>query len=387
VDIVIGLAGVVLLALVLWDIFETIVVPRPTPSRIRLSRPLVRIAWRGWRAIGLRFKTGLALDGFLGFFAPGAAVLLLAMWLLVLILGYGLILFALRGELQPATATFGETLYYAGTSVLTLGYGDFVATGTLSRIASITAGASGLALVALVITFLFSLFGSYQRREVLIVRLAARAKSPPSAATLLETYARLEIVDQLPALFAEWEAWTAEVLDTHVAYPLLAFFRSSHDNVSWISALGAVLDTAALVLTTIKGVPRAQAEITKRVGAHLVEDMTNNFGLTGDGSSVARDEFQHVYRRLERAGYELEPEEDAWRRFERGRGSYAGRLEALATYWATPATLWDGPKRVGESAVHASTVDEHQAAAAMRRQGVGVPDEALTPISRARAGE
>jgi hypothetical protein len=387
VDIVIGISGLLLLALVLWDIFETIVVPRPTPSRLRLSRPLVRAAWRGWRAIGLRSKTGLARDGFLGFFAPGAAVLLLVMWLLVLILAYGLILFALRAELRPAPTGFFEVLYLSATSVLTLGFGDFVPSGTLSRITALTAAASGLGLVALVITFLFSLFGSYQRREVLVVRLAARAKSPPSAATLLETYARLGIVDQLPTLFAEWEAWTAEVLDTHIAYPLLGFFRSSHDNTSWISSLGAVLDAAALVLTTIRGVSRAQAEITKRVGAHFVEDITNNFGLAGNGSSVDQLQFEQVYRRLEQAGYDLEPEEEAWRRFERGRGSYAGRLDALAAFWATPATLWNGPKKIGSSAVHEQPSPEVAAQPREVLAQAPVPEEGFAASSRARAGE
>lgn len=386
-DVLIGLLGLACLGLVLWDIFETIVVPRPTPSRLRLSRHIVRPAWLLWRAIGTRFRSGLDRDALLGFFAPGVAVLLLAVWLLVLVVGYGLIFFALRGELRPSPTSLGETLYYAGTSVLTLGYGDFVAGGTLSRIASLTAAASGLGVVALVITFLFSLFGSYQRREVLVVTLSARAKSPPSAATLLETYARLEMVDELPALFAEWERWTAEVLDSHVAYPLLGYFRSSHDNVSWISALGAVLDAAALVLTTIRGVPRGQAEITKRVGDHLVEDITNNFHLSGGGSAVDREQFQQVYGRLERAGYELEPEREAWHRFERARGSYAGRLEALAEYWATPATLWDGPKKVGESAVHAQPPGAPARSTNIAPQASAATEDALGPAARANAGD
>jgi Ion channel len=386
-DVLIGLLGLGCIALVLWDIFETIVVPRPTPSRLRLSRHIIRPAWIAWRAIGLRSRTGLGRDALLGFFAPGVAVMLLAVWLLVLILGYGLILFALRGELRPSPTSLGETLYFAGTSVLTLGYGDFVANGTLSRIASLTAAASGLGVVALVITFLFSLFGSYQRREVLVVTLSARAKSPPSAATLLETYARLDMVGELPALFAEWERWTAEVLDSHVAYPLLGYFRSSHDNVSWISSLGAVLDAAALVLTTIRGVPRGQAEITKRVGAHLVEDITNNFGLAGDGSAVDREQFQQVFARLERAGYELEPEQAAWHRFERARGSYAGRLEALAAYWATPATLWDGPKKVGVSPVHTPSTEASPRPSEVARRPSSASEEALGSTAQAQAGE
>ncbi|OGO52114.1 MAG: hypothetical protein A2V84_12715 [Chloroflexi bacterium RBG_16_70_13] len=106
------------------------------------------------------------------------------------------------------------------------------------------------------------------------------------------------------------------------------------------------------MLTTIRGVPRGQAEITKRVGAHLVEDISNNLGLAGDGSRVDRDQFDEVYRRLGEAGYDLEPEDNAWHAFERARSSFAGRLEAIADYWATPATLWVGQTRVGASAVH-----------------------------------
>jgi hypothetical protein len=352
VDLVIGLVGVACLLLALWDIFQTVVVPRPTPSRLRIARHVVPPAWRAWRAIGIRTRSGLSRDAFLGLFAPGAAILLLVVWLVVLVVGYALVLFALRGELHPTPTDLGAAIYFAGTSVLTLGFGDFVADGLLSRLVVLTAAASGLGVVALVITFLFSLFGSYQRREVLVVTLSARAKSPPSAVTLLETHARLGLVEELPALFAQWERWTAEVLDTHVAYPLLGFFRSSHDDISWISALGAVLDAAALVLTTIRGVPRGQAEITKRVGAHLVEDISNGLGLAGDGVAVDREQFTEVYRRLDEAGYELEPETEAWQAFERARGSYAGRLEAMAEYWATPATLWVGPSKTGHPAPH-----------------------------------
>jgi hypothetical protein len=354
--------GFAVLALVLWDIFEGIVVPRPTPGRLRLARHLVPPTWRAWRWIASRSRTGLRRDALLGLYAPGCAVLLLAMWLAVLLLGDGLVLYGLRDELRPVPHDLLESVYFAGTAVLTLGFGDVVATGVAARFVVLVSAAMGLGVVALVITFLFSLFGSYQRREVLVVTLSARAKSPPSAVTLLEAYARLDLVDELPDLFREWETWEAEVLDTHVAYPLLGYFRSSHDNVSWISALGAVLDAAALVLTTIQGIPRGRAEITKRVGAHLVEDISNNLRLSGDGSAVDQEQFAEVYRRLGEAGYDLEPEEAAWRSFEHARGTYAARLEALANYWATPATEWVGERRPSKSAVH-------------RAQPVGVPRE------------
>ena len=354
-DVLIIFIGVVIVGVVLVDVFQTIVVPRPSPGR-RLTRYIVRPSWRLWRWLGESMKEqGLNRDGFYGLYAPGAAILGLIVWLALLVLGYGLIFFAIRGELDPAPANFGSAMYFAGTSILTLGYGDIVASGPLARGVSLVAAANGLGLVALVVTFLFSLFASYQRRERLVVTLSARAKAPPSAVTLLESYARLEMVDQLPALFAEWERWEAEVLDSHVAYPLLGYFRSSHDNVSWLSALGAVLDAAALVLTTIRGVPRGQAELTKRGGAHLVEDIANILGLEGDGSSVDRGEFDEAYGRLGRAGYQLEDADVAWRNFERARRTYAGRLGALAAYWATPATVWIGTRHRAGSVVHRAT--------------------------------
>jgi len=352
VETVAGIAGLIVLGLVLWDVFQGVVVPRPTPGRLRIARYVIPPTWRIWRAIVTRTRTGLARDAVLGLYAPGAAVLLLFMWLALVMVGYGLILFGLRGELSPSPANPIEAIYFAGSSVLTIGYGDVVPTGGLARVVVLAAAASGLGLVALVITFLYSLFGSYQRREIAVVRLSARAKSPPSAITLLETYAKLGMVDELPALFREWEDWIAEVLDTHVSYPLLGYFRSSHDNVSWISALGAVLDAAVLLRTTIRGVPQGEAVITTRVGAHLVEDISNNLHLGGDGSPVDEGQFAEVYERLARAGYELEPLHDAWRAFARVRTSYAGRLAALAEYWATPATEWVGHRYESGSAVH-----------------------------------
>ncbi len=351
-DALIFIAGAALLGVALWDIFQSIVVPRPTPGRIRISRYLVPPAWRAWRALGMRKRTAEARDSFLGLFAPGATVLLFAMWLVCIIVADGLLLYALRGEIRPTFANVFDAMYFAGTAVTTLGFGEIIAEGTVSRLVAIVAAATGLGVVALVITFIFSLFASYQRREVLVVTLSARAKSPPSAVTLLETHARLEMVGELPELFRDWERWVAEVLDSHVAYPLLGYFRSSHDNISWISALGAVLDSAALVVTTIKGVPRGQAEIVLRVGAHLVEDISNYIRRAGDGSSVAHDDFAAVHARLAAAGYELEPLDRSWRAFERVRRTYASRLDALADYWATPAPSWGGTRVPGANPGH-----------------------------------
>ena len=333
--------GLFLLALTFWDLFETVVVPRPTPGWFRIGRYLVRGSWRGLRAIrdGRRTRS---YDTLLGLFAPAATMALLAAWLVSLILGYGLILFALRDELEPVPSDLGTTVYFAATSLLTIGFGDIVAVGTPARVIVTTAAVGGLGAVALVVTFLFSLYGSYQRREVQVVALQAAAGAPPSAVALLETYAQLDLVERLPELFRDWERWAAEVLDTHIAYPLLGFFRSSHDNLSWISALGTVLDAACLVLTTVEGVPRGEAKLFKRVGTHLVEDISNLGFRAGAAGSLDRADFEAACVRLQAAGYRLRAGDDVWPMFEAARATYAPRLEAMARYWATPATSWLG---------------------------------------------
>jgi Ion channel len=351
-DELIFVAGLVLFGIVLWDIFQTIVVPRPTPGRLRLARYVIRPTWRAWRSVGTRARDPQRADWFLGLYAPATTILLFVVWLGLIIVADGLMFFALHGEITPSPFTFIDALYFAGSSVLTLGFGDVIAHGALSRLIVLVAGATGLGVVALVITFIFSLFASFQRREVLVVTLSARAKAPPSAIMLLETHARLGMTGDLPDLFRDWEHWSAEVLDSHVAYPLLGYFRSSHDDISWISALGAVLDSAALVVTTIQNVPRGQAEMLLRVGAHLGEDISNYERQPGGESTVDEDGFAAVHERLARAGYALEPREKAWRAFQRVRRTYAGRLDALAAYWATPAPSWSGSKAHGSSAVH-----------------------------------
>lgn len=360
-DAVYLLFGGLLVILVMWDLFESVVVPRPTPGWFRIGRYVIRTSWRVVRAVG-RGRDGRQRDTLLGLYAPAATIALLLIWLATLVVGYGLILFGLRDQLRPVPQDVGTTLYFAATSILTLG-GDIVAAGPMARGVVVLAAASGLGVVALVVTFLFSLYGSYQRREIQVVALQAAAGGPPSAVALLETYARLHLVDRLPELFVEWERWAAEVLDTHVAYPLLGFFRSSHDNLSWIGALGAVLDAASLVLTTIEGVPRGEAELFKRVGSHLAEDISNlgyRAGPTESGpsdrpgarSGLDRAAFDAACARLSDAGYTLAPLDGAWHSFEEVRATYAVRLEGMAAYWAARSTSWLGTDETPRSPVH-----------------------------------
>ncbi len=350
-DVLAFILGVLLLTLVFWDLFQTVVVPRPTPGWFRIGRYLVRGSWRVLRAVR-DGRPGRSYDRVLGLFAPAATVALLLAWLTGLILGYGLILYALRDQLRPVPSDLGASLYFAATSVLTLGFGDIVAEGGAARVVVTIAAITGLGTVALVVTFLFSLYGSYQRREARVVVLQAAAGAPPSAVALLESYALLGLVDRLPDLFRDWETWAAEVLDSHVAFPLLGFFRSSHDDLSWISALGTVLDAASLVLTTLVGIPRGEAKLFKRMGTHLVEDISNLGFSGGPKTTLDRSAFDAACDRLEEAGYVLAARDEAWPMFEAARATYSSRLEAMATYWATPAAQWLGDPIVLRQPLH-----------------------------------
>ena len=354
--------GVLLLWLVFWDLFQSIVLPRPSPGWFRISKYVVRGSWTSVRR--LSGHDGPRRERWLGYFAPAITIVLLGCWLATLMLGYGLVFFALRDELRPVPTDLGSAVYFAGTCILTLGFGDIIAAGGAARALAIVAAASGLGAVALVVTFLYSLFGSYQRRETQVVGLQAAAGAPPSAVALLETYRALDLVGRLPELFREWERWSAEVLDTHVAYPLLGFFRSSHDNLTWIGALGSVLDAATLVVTTIEDVPRGEAEMLRRVGSHLVEDISN-LGFrervrhadgppAEDRSKLNPEAFDLAWTRLSAAGYRLVPAESAWPAFRDARASYQDRLEAMARFWAMRSTSWLGTDEQPTSAAHPS---------------------------------
>ncbi len=361
-DIVAFVAGLVGLGYLLNDVFQSVVVPRPTPGRFRLSRWLVRPTWRAWRWYGLRVPDADRRERMLGTYAPLAVIMLLICWMAGLIVAYGLMLYALRSGIHPTPQNLGEAFYFAGVSVLTLGFGDFVATGGLARFIVLTEAISGLGLIALAISFLFSLYASLQRREMKVVTLDARAGAPPSAVSLLETYAKLKLVPDLPRFFAEWEAWAAQVLDQHLAYPVLAYFRSSHDNESWVSALGAVLDTATLVLTTVEGDYHGEALMMYSMGRHLVEDLSRFFGLR-DGSEVGvePDEFDQARERLAAAGFQLRPREPAWRKFVELRSAYADPLNTMAKYWAAPPAHW-----IGDRSYVRLVADRHQPASNAR---------------------
>jgi len=242
------------------------------------------------------------------------------------------------GRRPPPTGP-GTALYLSGTALLTLGVGDS-ATGGAARAVVRAEAASGLGLAALVVTWLFTLQSAFRQREALVLTLAARIGLPPAGATLLERYAHLGLLDTLPQDIAAWEARLAEVQESHLAYPILAHVRSRQP-VSWIGALGALLDAATLVLTTVdtSATPglRGSAQLLSDAADPLVQGLRRDFALPPDEApGPTRAEFEATRRRLGAAGLPLTDGEGAWAAFRAQRVAYAGVLAALARYCALP---------------------------------------------------
>ena len=342
--------GVALVAWVLNDVFNTVILPRPSPARYRPAGLLTRWSWRLWRRYANVQAQPDRREHRLGVFAPAIVMTLLGLWIVLLIIGFSAILLALGDGVSPRLTDLGAAMYFAAISMLTIGYGDYVPVAFGSRLVAVAAGAVGLAIVALTITYLFSLYANFQRREVAVVTLDARAGAPPSGLTLLETCAGFGSEGELEEVFEAWERWAAEVLESHLAYPILLFFRSTHDHDSWVSAIGAILDATTLLLTAVDGGPRGQARATRAIGSHLVEDIGRSFRFmdrrsADRGPGIERVEFDDARARLGSAGYALVADADAsWSAFALSRAEYADALNTLARYLEVPPAQWIGDR-------------------------------------------
>ncbi len=231
----------------------------------------------------------------------------------------------------------------AGSSLFTLGFGDVVATGW-TRAVVVIAGANGLGLFAVVIAYLPVLYQAFNRREVGVLLLDARAGSPPSGPELLHRMGSAGVASSLPELFAEWELWVADVLETHMSYPLLALFSSPHDNTSWVTALGSVLDAATLLITAVEDEPDEHAKLSYGTGVHAVEDLFYYFALTERETLIQREEFEDVLGDMKDDGFSIRSADDAFARFTEKRAKYAQRLDAIAVLLAAPPGLWIGDR-------------------------------------------
>jgi hypothetical protein len=332
-----SLLGSIVIISTLADIFQSVVVPRPTRRSLRLAPLLLDRMWHIWKWIAPGIRSAKRRATFLGMYAPLTVVILLLVWVLALIFGYGLLFLALQSQLQPQPTNLGTTLYFAGTMMLTLGFGNIIVTGGIARALALCVGASGLVIVSSVISVFFSLYSALGHREILITMLHRRAGSPPSGVALLETYARLKMQAELPSFLTAWEEWSTRVLISSLSYPVLPYFRSAHPGDSWVSALGAILDTAILVISCIDGEQVGPARLLYQSGSQLIDELLHYFEISlvpAPVDEATRRDFESAYARLQAAEYCLADPEPAWASFVVLRSAYADTLHSLMKYWA-----------------------------------------------------
>lgn len=338
-------AGVVILIGVFYDLFQSVVLPRPAVRKVQLARLIVRPMWKVWRWFGLRSSPLDRSESRLAAFGPIALLALFGIWGFGLVLGYGLIIYGVRDQFRPELQDFPTASYVSASTLVPLAYGDFVPERGVARGLIIVESANGVALAALGITLLFELYGSFRSREESVVALDALAGAPPSAVQLLETSAGPGMKAALKETFDEWRRWSAMVLESHLAYPLLVYFRSSHDNEAWINSFGAVMDAAALVISSIEEESVGAARLMFTVGNHLVEDMAWVFRFKATAAPIIeRGEYMAAVGRLRAAGYRVRDGETHWQQFAGLRSKYGSTLNQVAHLLVAPPAPWVGDR-------------------------------------------
>ncbi len=268
------IAGIAIVVAVLLDAFETVVLPRRVQRSFRLSNWFYRRTWVPWRRAATHIGSAARRENFLGYFGPLSLIFLLILWAGSLIFGFALLQHGTGGHVRAGgePVSFALLLYHSGETFFTLGYGDITPdTGAARALAVLEAGV-GFGFLGVVIGYLPTIYSSFSRREIEISRLDARAGSPPTAAELLARFGNSQH-DVLDQIFRDWERWAAEVLESHLSYPALSFFRSQHNNQSWLGALTSILDASALVIAGAEGMHDEQARVTFAMARHALVDL------------------------------------------------------------------------------------------------------------------
>ena len=274
-----AVAGIVLLATVLWDAFETVVLPRRVNRRLRLTRLFYGATWAPFARSAALLKKVNRREAYLSLYGPLSLVLLLALWACGLIAAFAL----LHYSAGSAVAMSGEPsgllldLYMSGSTFFTLGLGDVAPVAWPSRALTILEAGMGFGFLALVIGYFPVTYQAFSARERSISLLDARAGSPPSAGELLRRHRGEDGLRALEGVLHEWEHWAAELLETHLSYSMLAYFRSQHSNQSWIAALTTVLDACALLIAGTEGAIARQARLTFAIARHAMVDLAQVF--------------------------------------------------------------------------------------------------------------
>ncbi len=340
-----AVAGFVCLFTVLVDAFQTIILPRRATGRFRLTRIFYAFTWRPWVSVARRIRDPRKRESAFSFYGPLSLILLLVVWAGVMVAGFALIFYGLGSPFNDRTEQpgFRSDLYVSGTTIFTLGLGDVTPLSRTAREFVILEAGTGLGFLAVVMGYFPVLYSAFSRREVSISLLDARAGSPPTAAELMRRHSYEGAEQALSLLMVEWERWSAELLESHISYPLLCYFRSQHSNQSWLSALTSILDTSALLIAGVRGHEARQAQLTFAMARHALVDLSQVLSLSPVKDAPDRlsgERYEQLYGLLCQSGVKVCRDDQSKERLADMRVLYEGYAEALSDYLCMPLPPW-----------------------------------------------
>src|ERR1700686_274775 len=273
--VLVGILGLLLMFATLWETFESIILPRRVTRRFRVTRVFFRVTWAVWSTVNRRLPSKKLRETHLSYYGPLSLLILFAAWAFSLVVAFAMLHWAAGSSLNVSggPASFRTDLYLSGTTFFTLGLGDVTPRTTLARVITVAEGGMGFGFLAIVISYLPTMYTAFSQRELSISLLDARAGSPPTAGELLRRHARFRGSDILNKYLQDWEIWCAQLMESHLSYPVLCYFRSQHDNQSWLAAFTAVLDVSALMIAYGAGEAKWQAQLTFASSRHAIADL------------------------------------------------------------------------------------------------------------------
>src|SRR5580704_9477009 len=273
--LLIAITGLFILFATLWEAFETIILPRRVTRPIRLVRIFYRVTWKFWAMVNRLFHSKTLREAHLSYYGPLSLLGLFATWAILLVLAFAMLHWAAGSAINAPgeIATFRTDFYLSGTTFFTLGLGDVTPRTALAKAITVIEGGTGFGFLGLMISYLPTLYSAFSQRELNISLLDARAGSPPTAAELLRRHAQFADSEILVPFLRDWETWSAQLMESHLSYPVLCYFRSQHDNQSWLAAFTAILDVCALLIAYGEGTAKWQSRLTFAIARHAVVDL------------------------------------------------------------------------------------------------------------------
>ena len=347
-----GIVGFFIITVVLWDAFETIILPRRVARWFRITRLFYLSTWIPWRGLARRIRSTRLRETFIGYFGPLSLLCLFVVWAAALIFGFAFMYYGAAANGDATHPNFNTLLYMSGTTFFTLGLGDVVPHTAGERRLAVFEGGLGFGFLALVISYLPVIYQAFSHREVNIVLLDARAGSPPTAAELLRRHSGPHGFDAIQQLLRDWERWSAELLESHISYPVVSYFRSQHSNESWLGALTALLDTSAFLVASVDNPCSRQARLTFAMCRHTVVDLAQVFYATPRDTQADRlppSELKRLRASLVEAGYQLREGKDVDEKLTKLRAMYEPYLNALSLYLFVEIPPWILAKEVTDN--------------------------------------